>query len=158
MRDLSIAVHTVAALLALTAAVACWRTGRFPRSTSWACAVMTVALVPALALDWPDLAVPARAVFSALLLLAGVMTVRAARVGRTPGALRRDLDDLGFVVIALVDAFVVITALRLGAPPWALVLVGVGVGVGGSVSLGRLRARRLAGHPAMPVAIGSHAG
>jgi hypothetical protein len=155
VRDLAIWIHTVAALLALVAAVACWRTGRARSVLIGATGVMTLALVPALVLDWGDLAVAARIVFAALLVLAGVMTLRAARVGRRPGALARDLDDLGFLVIALVDAFLVISALRLGVPPWGLAAVGVGVAAAGHVTLGRLRARRLAGQPDMRAAMGS---
>jgi hypothetical protein len=154
VRDLAIWVHTLAALIALAAAVLCWRTGRGPVVLTGATAVMTLALVPALVLGWAGLAVPARIVFVALLVLAVAMTLRAARAGRRPGALARDLDDLGFVVIALVDAFVVITALRLGIPPWGLAAVGVGVAAAGHVTVGRLRARRLAAQPAMRVAIG----
>ena len=95
---------------------------------------MTGALVVAVALDWGGLAVATRVAFAALCVLAVTMVWEADRgrrfLGRTPAAMspaRRAayVEAVGFTVIALVDGFAVIAALRLGAPGWVVTLVGV---------------------------------
>jgi hypothetical protein len=63
----------------------------------------------------------------------------AASSRQQPSA--RELDHLGFTLVALLDAFVVIAALDLGAPGWLLAVVAIAVAAMGHVWITRLKKR-----------------
>jgi uncharacterized membrane protein YfcA len=102
----------------------------------WLLVAMLVSVAGAMASHWNDLAGGAQATFMALLGLGLYMLHRARQAQRSANSTlsrdrRRYFDSLRFVVIALFDAFVVVTALDLGAPPWlvaALAVAAVAVG------------------------------
>ena len=121
-------VHAAAATLAFVAGVLAVPRGRFIGTYRVAVAVMALALVPAVLVEWARTDPVARAVCGGLLLLAGVVVVRAelavrSRPERTGGVCAAYLGHLGFTLIALADGFAVVTAIRAGAPGW---LVGAG--------------------------------
>ena len=59
------------------------------------------------------------------------------------------MDDIGFLLISLVDGFVIVTALDLGAPPWAVAPLAVAAVVVGHRAIGRAK-RRAGPAPALP--------
>jgi hypothetical protein len=84
----------------------------------------------AVAVDWGGLGSGSRVLFVALLILGCYMIARGARARRElvagPGrAPSRYMDDVGFTLIALFVAFVVIAALDLGASGFVAVLIAV---------------------------------
>jgi hypothetical protein len=125
-----IALHTAAGLIALAAGcLAAARGSRFALYF-WSLVACIALLVPAIAVDWGDLGTATRIVFPALIGLGLYMVWRATRArGRleTPGGVSSDayFEDVGFTLIALFDAFVVIAVLDLGAPGWLIAAAGV---------------------------------
>lgn len=139
----AVAVHAALALLALVAALRTWRTGRGRAVPAAALLGSTAALAVAVPTGWAGLEPVTRVAYPALLVLALVMSARALRVARgTAPADHRDRDDLGFVVIGLVDGLVVVSAFRAGVPGWALLVLGAAVVVAGHVVLSALQRRR----------------
>lgn len=136
MRDLLIAVHALAGVLAFVAGtelVRDVRAGRPPPEAfgryEIALAVVVAALVPAVLLDWPDLEAGTRAAFAALVALALVLVARAElarrlRDDRSVAARRRVVEHVGFTLVALVVGFVVVAAINLGIPPWGSGAIG----------------------------------
>lgn len=143
-----ITVHALAATLAFVAGVLAVPAGRFLTIYRAALVVMTAALVPALLVSWNTIDAVARTVFTGLLVLAAGMIVRAELAGRmspvrTGGPVAAYLEHVGFTLIALADGFVVVAAIRAGAPGWLTGAVAVGVVAVGHVALG-IAKRRLA--------------
>ena len=122
-----VAVHATAALVAFAAGALSIRSGRHLGAYRAGIAVMAVALVPAVLVDWGATATVARAVFLGLLGLALVMVVRAELAARRPPATAAYVHHVGFTLISLADGFAVVTAVRLGAPGWLVGLLAVGV-------------------------------
>src|SRR5439155_19276963 len=96
--------------------------------------LMAAALPVAVLLDWATLDGPTQVAFVALCVLAGTMVWEADRarrfLRRAPAAMSAArsgafVEAVGFTVIALLDGFAIITALNLGAPGWAVAVVGV---------------------------------
>ncbi len=120
-----ISLHSVAGLAAFVVGLAALQPVR-ARRHRWLVPLLVgllVALVVFMAAHWSDLAGVSQIVFSALVGLSLYMLYRAlhARSLLAGGDDRQQLrymDDIGFVLIALFDGFVVVTALDLGAPPW----------------------------------------
>lgn len=146
--SLFVAVHASAATVAFVAGLAAIPSGRFLGVHRLALAVMAVALVPAVLVDWTSTDSTARAVFAGLFVLAIVIVVRGelayrlapARTGGRP--VPAYLDHVGFTLIALADGFAVVAAIRAGAPGWLVAAVALGVVVVGHVAI-RLAKRRL---------------
>lgn len=144
-----IIVHAVAGFVALVAGCLVLRVpGVFP-VYFWSVSVMAVALAGAVALDWSDLDATTRPVFSALLALGAFVVWRAlqARASRPAGGARpsgRHLDHLGFTLVALLDGFLVVAVLDLGAPGWLVGTVGVLVAVAGHAATAALKRHVLA--------------
>ena len=88
------------------------------------------------ALDWGGLGGGTRVLFAALLALGCYMIFRGARAGRRLAADTGTrsiayIDDVGFTIIALLDAFLVIAVLDLGASGYvvtAVALLGAAIG------------------------------
>lgn len=51
----------------------------------------------------------------------------------------RYLDHVGFTLVALFDAFIVVAVLNLGAPGWLVATAGVGIAVAGHFVLRAVR-------------------
>ncbi|MBB4907774.1 hypothetical protein [Actinophytocola algeriensis] len=128
MHSLLIALHAgtgVAALLA--GAVALFRRGRLFDVYLGSLTATTVFLALAVAVEWAVLDVGSRVLFTAFTVLAAVLVARgvlARRLlpgGRSPVY----LEHVGFTLVALFDAFVVIAVLNAGAPVWLVVVSGV---------------------------------
>lgn len=98
--------------------------------------VMVVALASAVAIGWGARSGSERATFGGLVLLGGYTAWRAwhawaVRGRRTAGWSLTFVTDIGFTLITLFDGFVIVAALDLGAPGWAVGAVAVlGVVVG----------------------------
>lgn len=118
----------------------------------WAMVAMAALLVAAVVEEWTTLDVAAQALFVAFAVLAGVMVWRAEQARRLrPATGRRPVpayvNHMGFTLIALFDAFVVILVLNAGAPVWLVVVAGVAIGVAGHYVLVTAR-RRITTPPA----------
>jgi hypothetical protein len=140
VRAALLTLHAGGALVALVVGVALLRAvarHRPPVAFGWYYAgvlVTAVTLVPVVALDWSDLATSTRVAYLALCVLAVVLVVEAEttrrslrRAGRflSPARSGRFVDSVGFTVVALLDAFIVVTALGLGASGWAIAVIAV---------------------------------
>ena len=146
-----VSVHAAAATVAFVAGVLAVPGGRFLGTCRAALVVMAVALVPAVLVDWADTDPVARAISGGLLVLAGVVVVRAelavrARPERTGGVSAAYLGHLGFTLIALADGFAVVAAIRAGAPGWLVGAGAVAVVAAGHATV-RATARRLVAPP-----------
>jgi hypothetical protein len=142
-----ITVHAVAATIAFAAGLLSAPAGRYLGVYRGGIAVMAAALVPAVVLDWSTTDPVARIVFAGLIVLAAVMVVRAELAARQPparngGPTAAYLEHIGFTLISLADGFAVVTAVRSGAPAWAVGVLAVGVVVIGHLTL-QLAKRRL---------------
>jgi hypothetical protein len=107
---------------------------------------MTVFMIGAMAAHWSDLPGGSQAVFSALVGLAVYMVYRAMDASsladhdahaREP----RHVDDLGFVLIALFDGFVIVAAIDLGAPIWVVIPLAVLAVLVGHWAIQRFKSR-----------------
>lgn len=149
-------LHTVAACVALVAGAVAVGSGRGTRIHVGSTWIMTLLLVPSLALGFDRFDGTTRIAFAALTVLALVMSLRvtlaarsAAAVGEITPPSRRLADALGFNVISLVVAGTIVPILRLGAGP---LVVALDVVV--CIVLGRLFVevrRRSAGRPVKDV-------
>ncbi len=123
-----IVLHATAGVAAFTTGVAAlsWRQVErhrwIPRVVTWMMVGLVVFMIGAMASHWEALSSVERLVFSALVVLAGVMLWRARRAERIAstsisGQWARYVDHVGFVVISLFNGFVIVAALDLGAHP-----------------------------------------
>ena len=138
-----VAVHAVAALVAFGAGALSLRSGRHLAAYRAGIAVMAVALVPAVLVDWSTTPAVARGIFSGLVALAAVMVVRAELAARRPpaatgGPTAAYVHHVGFTLIALADGFAVVGAVRLGAPGWLVGLLAVAVVLAGQRAVARV--------------------
>ena len=152
-----IALHAATGLISLVAGCVALRRGALFSTYLWSMVGMTLFLVLAVAAEWSTLQTPARLLFSAFAVLAGVMVWRAAAAGRmlpigADGPPGPYVDHIGFTLVALFDAFAVIAVLNAGAPGWLVVASGVGIAIAGHFVLRAVR-RRLVPAP-QPVQLG----
>jgi hypothetical protein len=97
-------------------------------------AVVFVILV--IGVDWRSLAVTPRAVYSGLVLLGLYMVWRALAAGKcwrreSQGWRAAYINHVGFVLISLFDAFVIVLLIVLTVPAWAVTAVAIlAVGAG----------------------------
>ncbi|GAA1033220.1 MULTISPECIES: hypothetical protein [Amycolatopsis] len=131
-----IALHAAAGVIALVAGtVALLRAGRFFDTYLVSLTATTVFLALAVAVEWTVLPSGGRVLLSAFVVLAVVLVVRGvlARRMRRAGQLSSPayVEHVGFTLVALLDAFVVIAVLNAGAPVWLVVASGVVLAVAG---------------------------
>lgn len=141
-----IALHAAAGFISLVAGCVALRRGAFFSTYLWSMVGMALFLVLALAAEWTALDLAAQAPFAAFAVLAGVMVWRAVAARRMlpigeDGPPAPYVNHIGFTLVALFDAFVVITVLNAGAPVWLVVASGVGVAVAGHFVLRAVRRR-----------------
>jgi hypothetical protein len=137
MRVALIVVHAAAGVAAFGVGIVALRPARardhrwLMPALVWLLAAMVVFVVGAIATHWNELEPGARITFVALVGLGGFMLARAVQAQRAidrpaTNAGRAHIHHIGFVLIALFDGFVVVTALDLGAPPAVVVAVALG--------------------------------
>lgn len=135
-----IAVHAAAGGIAFVAGcVAIGRRALFG-TYWWSLVVMELFLVLAIAVEWTVLDAATRAVFAALAGLGLLMLWRAERARRSrpgegAGPSAAYVGHVGFTLIALVDAFVVVTVINLGSPGWLVGAAAVAIAVAGHLVL-----------------------
>jgi hypothetical protein len=141
-----ITVHATAATIALVSGVLALPAGRFLLAYRCSLALSIATLVPALLVDWTTTDTTARLVFSGLLALGAVMVLRAElaarlRPERTGGPTAHYLDHIGFTLISLTEAFVIVALIRAGVPGWLIAVAAVGLALTGHVLLQNTKAR-----------------
>lgn len=140
-----IALHAVAALVALAAGCAAITLPALLPTYLWSLVAQTVFVAVAVGLDWGGLGLAPRILFTALVALGCYMVWRAVRAravapdSRAQRPSSRYLDHLGFTLVALLDGFLIILVLDLGGPGWAAAVVGVAVAVGGHFAIRGLK-------------------
>lgn len=141
-----ITVHAVAGGIALLAG--CVAIGRRPlfRTYLWSLVAMEVFLVLAIAEVWATIGVATRLLFAAFAALGVYMVWRAEQARRSQpsgsaGPSAAYVAHVGFTLVALFDAFVVILVLDLGAPGWLVAAAGVLIAVAGHLALRAVRER-----------------
>lgn len=107
----------------------------------WSLTACVALLAAAVGEEWTRLDGPARGLFGAFAVLGVVMLWLASGARRLPAPSPRYVDRVGFTLVALADAFVVITVLNAGAPVVAVVVVGVVVAGLGHGALRVVKAR-----------------
>jgi hypothetical protein len=158
-----VVVHAATGLTALGAGCAALTRPRWFACYAWSLAGCALFVTAAIAAGWAGLDTASRVTFPALAALALYLLWRAAAAGRLlragsgpPAA--GYLRHIGFTLVALLDAFVVVAVLDLGAAAWLTAAAGVAVAAGGHFALaalirslprragpGRLRPGRLPG-------------
>jgi len=142
-----ISAHAVTATAALTAGVIAIPRARMFGVYLGSLVAMEVFMVLAIAVEWQVIDAPTRFVFAALAGLGAVVVWCGLRAGRVrprdgAGPTARYVENVGFTLVALVDAFLVIAVLNAGAPGWAVAATGILVAAVGHVVL-RTQRRRL---------------
>lgn len=140
-----IALHTIAGLTALVVGGVATRRASFFGTYFWSLTACILLLAAVIAVDWSDLDASAR-LFTAFVALGAYMIWRATQARRLLPTMSdqlspRYLDHLGFTLVALLDAFVVILVLDLGAPTWLVVTIGVLVAAAGHRTITTLKRR-----------------
>ena len=105
---------------------------------------LVVFMVGAMVAHWSDLDGASQVVFTCLVGLGGYMVYRAVHARRLmaappPGAMSRYVGDVGFVMIALFEGFVIVAAIDLGAQVLAVVAIAVVGLVAGTRVVGRAK-------------------
>jgi hypothetical protein len=159
MHVLLIALHAVGGLGALGLGTAALFRPRLFRSYFALLLIALVALAVVVALDWAALATGLRAAYLGLLALAAVMALQGERARRLRRSeLRGYTAALGFTLVALADAFVVVSMLDLTRSPLPVAVSAVAVALAGHLLL-RRRLAAVARHaPAVSVPVGGSAG
>lgn len=140
MHTVLIALHATTGGVALLVGFLAHRGRALFDTYFWALVASILFLVAAIVAEWGDIGWGARLLFCAFVVLGMVMIALAARArgllpdtGRPPS--RAYLDLVGFTLIALFDAFIVIVVLNAGAPVLVVVGSGVLVAVAGHFAL-----------------------
>ncbi len=133
-----IGLHAGTGVLALLAGLGAHRGPRWFAVYFWSLVATVVFLAAAVVEEWATLDVAARVLFTAFVGL-GVVMVRLAVRARGLGLTPRHVDLVGFTLVALFDAFMVITVLDAGVP--AAVATGVVVATAGHLTLRTLKSR-----------------
>jgi hypothetical protein len=141
-----VTLHAASGLLAFVAGCLALRRPSHLDTYFWSLVACIALVVAVVAIDWNELAGASRALFTALGALGALMVWRGAQARRIAAASgtqwsARQLDHLGFTLVALLDAFVVIGILDLGAPGWLVGAVAVAVAGIGHVWITRLKRR-----------------
>ena len=106
---------------------------------------MVVFLALAVTAEWSRLDAATRLVFTGFVALGGFMlwhaacarSIRPASAGPSP----RYVEHIGFTLVALLDAFLVVAVLNLGASGWVVAAVGLLVAGAGHFVLRAVRDR-----------------
>jgi hypothetical protein len=137
-----IALHAATGLIALAAGLITVKAGRLFDVYLSALAAMTLFLVLAVIAEWTVIDDGARILFTAFVVLAGFMLWRARRARRIEPGTEAYIEHIGFTLVALFDAFAVITVLNAGAPIWLVVATGVAIAIAGHFVLRQAKLRQ----------------
>ncbi|WP_102141025.1 hypothetical protein [Mycobacterium hubeiense] len=145
LHDVLIAVHAVFGGLAFVAGLVALRSGRLFAIFLWSLVGTIASLAGAVIVGWAAYTTAERIIFLGLTALGVYMVARgvgAAQLRPAGGpSTRRYVSHLGFNLIALFDAFVVVLVLDLGGPVWLMVVAGVAIAVGGHFLLDAIEHR-----------------
>lgn len=141
-----ITAHAVTATTALIAGSIALRWPRLFGAYLVSLVAMEVFLLLAIGEEWSVIDGPSRVLFAALAALGAVVVWRGLRARRlrprdSAGPSARYVDNVGFTLVALLDAFLVIAVLDAGAPGWVVAGTGVVVAAIGHVALRACRPR-----------------
>jgi hypothetical protein len=136
-----IALHAGTGLIALATGLITMRAGRLFDVYLAALAAMTLFLVLAVIAEWSVIDDGARILFTAFAVLAGFMVWRATRARRIEPGTEPYIEHVGFTLVALSDAFGVITVLNAGAPVWLVVATGVIIAIAGHFALRKAKTK-----------------
>jgi len=141
-----IVLHTAAGLVAVAAGGLAIRRRRPLGLYFWSLAACLGTLAAVVGVDWRELDTTSRALFLAFLGLAAFMqwrAVQARRLLRSPRAepSARYIDHLGFTLVALLDAFLVIAVLDLTGLGWLAAVLGVAGAAAGHRALVSMKRR-----------------
>ncbi|HEY0453739.1 hypothetical protein [Actinophytocola sp.] len=136
-----IALHALTGTAALVAGLVAHRGRILFEVYLWSLVAAVTFLAAAVAEEWGRLDSVSRALFTAFVALGLVMLWLAAAARRLPLS-PAYVDRVGFTLVALFDAFVVITVLNVGAPVALVVASGVLVAIAGHVGLRAAKARQ----------------
>lgn len=124
-----------------------------PSMLAWLLGGSVLFMVGATAAHWSDLAGGAHLVFPGLAVLALYMLYRALHARRAAGQLTgsrqaRSMDDIGFILVALFNGFVIVSAIDLGASFLMVIPLAVLAAVLGHLAVARAKVNAgLTGHP-----------
>ncbi len=144
--DVFIVLHALAGLVAFGCGVRALRHPAWFESYWWSLLAMAAFVGAAVAVSWTELDTASRLIFLGLGALAGLMIWRATvarrllRAGDYPSPAAT--GHVGFTLVGLFDAFVVVGLLDLGAPGWLTVVVALVVAVAGHLLIVRARRTR----------------
>lgn len=135
-----VTAHAITATGALIAGIFTLRRSRLFATYLGSLVSMEVFLVLAIAVQWHAYSGQARATFAALATLGGVIVWQGGLAwrGRPCHGLQlsvRCYEHIGFTLVALVDAFMVVTVLNAGAPGWAVAATAAVVAIAGHFAL-----------------------
>lgn len=151
-----IVVHAVAGVVSFVAGILCLRLSapgsgifRLYLASLW---VMVLTMGAAVAVHLGALDMPVRLTFLGLCGLGVYMLWRARAAGarlvrRDQGWRPKYVNDVGFTLIGLFDAFVIVAAIDLGAPSWLVAAIAIGGVVVGIVALRRVKAGQVSVGP-----------
>jgi hypothetical protein len=143
-----IGLHAITGTIALLAGCLAHGGRALFRTYLWSLVATVVFLGAAVVEEWARLDALTRGLFGAFVVLGLVMVWLAFDARRLPAPSPGYVDRVGFTVVALFDAFAVITVLNAGAPVVLVVAAGVVVAVAGHFVL---RAVKSAVESAQPV-------
>jgi len=131
-----IALHAATAGMALISGLFVRRRPRWFATYYWSLVAMVVFLVAGIAADIGARQPGVLVIDAALVALAGFMVWRAEQFRRLADhRSQRSAEHVGFTVVALVDAFVVVTLVGLGLPGWLVAVVGAGIAIIGHLGI-----------------------
>ena len=140
-----ITAHGLTATVALIAAVGA-RRARWFHVYQVSLTAMLVLLVAAVTVDLPGRELGQHLVAGGLVVLGAVMVGHAELARRSRRVDRqRFIDHVGFTVVGLVDAFVIVTLFNTGVPGTVAAIVGVGIAISGHLALVHARKVPLTG-------------
>lgn len=146
-----ITVHAVTAGIAMLAGCVAIGHRALFGTYLWSLVAMEVFLVLAVIEEWTVIDVAAQVVFVGFAVLGLFMLWRADQARRirpteSRGPSASYIAHMGFTLVALFDAFIVILVLNLGAPVWLVAAVGVLLAVVGHFMIHLVR-DKLVGSP-----------
>jgi hypothetical protein len=135
-----ISLHAIGGTIALLAGCLAHRGRALFRTYLWSLVATIAFLGAAVVEEWSRLDALSRGLFGAFVVLGLVMVWLAFDARRLPAPSPLYVDRVGFTVVALFDAFVVIAVLNAGAPVALVVAAGVVVAVAGHFVLRAVKA------------------
>jgi hypothetical protein len=152
LHNVFIGTHAGLGVVAFIAGIIAMPRGKLINVFLWTVVGTIAFLVAALGVEWDTLDTTEQVLFAALTVLGIYMVIRAVqavkvRPARTGGPTPAYIDHVGFNLIALFDAFVVIVVLDLGGPIWLMAAVAFVVALVGHFAVRAMKYRLAAQIP-----------